>query len=105
MTVAMNSRGSRRFPTHYGYGEIKVSRYLVLYLTQIAWFALGAYLYAGARWPSTCAPDTLFHVYACSMRLPEDGGGWREAALLTWLWATPILVALEVSRRLGKSKD
>ena len=101
----MNSRGSKRCPTHHGYGEVKVSRYLVLYLSQIAWLALGLFLYVGARWPSTCMPETLFDIYACSMRLPEDGGGWREAALLTWLWATPILVALELSRRFSKRED
>lgn len=98
-------RQNNRFPTHHGYGEIRVSRYFVLYLSQVAWVALGFYLYSGAYWPSTCQPTDLFQVYACSMRLPEDGGGWREAALLTWLWATPILIMLEVSRRVGKSKD
>jgi hypothetical protein len=100
----MSSHGSNRFPTHYGDGEIKLSRYLVLYVSQVAWLVLGGYLYLGAYWPSSCAPDNLIEVYACSMRLPENGG-WREAALLTWLWATPILVCLEVSRRVGKGKD
>ncbi|MFB0612200.1 hypothetical protein [Aurantiacibacter poecillastricola] len=101
----MRSHGSKRFPTHYGYGEVKISRYMVLYLAQIGWFVLGIYLYSGAYWPSTCTPEDLLEVYGCSMRLPEDGGGWREAALLTWLWATPILIALEISRRLGKGED
>lgn len=99
------SHGSKRFPTHHGYGEVKVSRYVVLYVAQIAWLVLGVYLYAGAYWPSTCQPSDLIDIYACSIRLPEDGGGWREAALLTWLWSTPILILLEVSRRLGKGKD
>ncbi len=94
-----------RFPTHHGHGEIKVSRYLVLYLAQVCWMALGVYLYWGARWPSTCTPQDLLDIYSCSMRLPEDGGGWREAALLTWLWATPILILLEISRRLDRSED
>ena len=101
----MKQRGNNRYPTHYGYGEIKLSRYFVLYLSQIAWIVLGVYLYAGAYWPSTCMPENLLEIYACSMRLPEDGGGWREASLLTWLWATPILVMLEISRRWGQSKD
>ena len=92
-------------PTHHGHGEIKLSRYFVLYAAQIAWVALGVYLYWGARWPSTCIPDSFLDIYACSFGLPEDGGGWREAGLLTWLWATPILVALEISRRLGRNKD
>lgn len=98
----MQSRGNKRFPTHHGYGEIKFSRYFVLYVSQIAWMALGIYLYSGAYWPSTCTPDNLWEVYSCSMRLPEDGGGWREAALLTWLWSTPILIGLEVSRRFNQ---
>lgn len=101
----MKGRGSNRFPTHHGYGEIRVSRYFVLYMSQIAWLVLGAYLYAGAYWPSTCTPHNLLQVYGCSMRLPEDGGGWREAALLTWLWATPILIALEISRRFSRDQD
>jgi hypothetical protein len=101
----MKGRGSKRFPTHHGYGEVKVSRYFVLYLSQIAWLGLGIYLYSGAYWPSTCQPNDLLEIYGCSFRLPEDGGGWREAALLTWLWATPILVALEVSRRVRKDPD
>jgi len=103
--MIMKGQGRNRFPTHYGYGEIKVSRYFVLYTSQLAWVVLGFYLYSGAYWPSTCTPDNVFEIYACSMRLPEDGGGWREAALLTWLWATPILLALEISRRWGQSKD
>ena len=95
---------AKRFPTHHGYGEVKASRYFVLYVAQLGWIALGIYLNATAFWPSTCAHDSLFSVYACSMRLPESGG-WREAALLTWLWSTPILIALELSRRLGRAKD
>lgn len=100
----MKGHGQNRFPIHYGYGEVKISRYYVLYLAQAAWLVLGFYLYAGAYWPSTCTPDNLLEIYGCSMRLPENGG-WREAALLTWLWATPILVGLELSRRFGQAKD
>lgn len=100
----MSSHGARRFPTLYGNGEIKVSRYIVLYVAQIAWLALGVYLYSGAFWPSTCTPDGLLEIYGCSIQLPESGG-WREAALLTWLWSTPILIALELSRRLGRNRD
>lgn len=100
----MASQGSKRFPTHHGYGEVKLSRYFALYIAQIGWLALGVFLYWGAFWPSTCTPENLLEIYGCSMRLPESGG-WREAALLTWLWATPILIALEISRRFGKSDD
>ncbi|AKQ40917.1 hypothetical protein CP97_00925 [Aurantiacibacter atlanticus] len=95
----MKSRAHKRFPTHHGYGEVKVSRYFVLYVSQALWLMLGVFLYSGAYWPSTCQPETLVEIYVCSPRLPLDGGGWREASLLTWLWATPILVALEISRR------
>lgn len=98
------SYGKNRFPTHYGYGEVKVSRYMVLYLAQIGWGVLGYYLYADAFWPSTCTPENLLEIYSCSMRLPESGH-WREAALLTWLWSTPILIALEISRRFSKGQD
>jgi len=100
----MASPGSKRFPTHHGYGEVKVSRYFALYISQVGWLVLGVFLYWGAFWPSTCTPADLIEIYGCSMRLPENGG-WREAALLTWLWATPILIALEISRRVGKSND
>ncbi|RPF71623.1 hypothetical protein [Aurantiacibacter spongiae] len=98
------SKARPTVPTHHGYGEVRVSRYFTLYLAQIAWLALGLYLNAIAYWPSTCTPDNIIEAYGCSMRLPENGG-WSEAALLTWMWATPILIALEISRRVGKSKD
>ena len=100
----MASTGSKRFPTHHGYGEVKVSRYFALYLAQLGWVVLGIFLYWDAFWPSTCTPENVYEVYACSVRLPENGG-WREAALLTWLWATPILIALEISRRFSKKEQ
>ena len=93
-----------RFLNHHGYGELGLSRYLVLYLSFIGWFALGVYLYWMAFWPSTCTPENLLEIYGCSRRLPESGG-WVEAALLTWLWATPILLMLEMSRLLGRNRD
>ncbi|OYX65763.1 MAG: hypothetical protein B7Y88_07590 [Sphingomonadales bacterium 32-64-17] len=95
---------AKRFPTHHGYGEVKVSRYVALFVVLLGWVGLGVYLHFTAFWPSTCRPDNLFEIYACSMRLPESGH-WREAALLTWLWGTPILFLLELSRRLGRPKD
>lgn len=98
------SYGQKRFPTHHGYGEVKVSRYLALYIAQAGWVALGLYLYSGAFWPSTCTPTNVVDIYLCSPRLPENGG-WREGALLTWLWSTPMLIGLELSRRFGQSKD
>ncbi|RJY09358.1 hypothetical protein [Aurantiacibacter aquimixticola] len=100
----MASKGLKRFPTHHGHGDVGVSRYFVLYVAQAGWFVLGFYLYSVAYWPSSCQPSDLVEVYACSPHLPSDGGGWREAALLTWLWATPILIALEISRRVNRSE-
>ena len=45
---------AKRFPTHHGYGEVKVSRYLALYAVLLGWVGLGVYLYHTAFWPSTC---------------------------------------------------
>ncbi len=104
MHARMGSHGAKRYPTHYGYGDIRVSRYLALYVTQIGWLVLGVFLYWDAFWPSSCTPGDILEVYSCSIRLPENGG-WREAALLTWLWATPILILLEISRRVTRSRD
>jgi len=97
------SHGSKRFPTHHGYGEVRVSRYLVLYLAQFAWLCVGGYLLATAFWPSDCAPRDVLKAVECSLVLPENGG-WHEAGLMTWLWATPILLVLELSRRWSNSK-
>jgi hypothetical protein len=83
---------------YHGIADLGVSRYLVLYGTQLGWLLLGVYLLRNAYWPSTCTPTDILEVYTCSMRLPESRH-WVEAALLTWLWSTPILVALDVSRR------
>ena len=75
------------------------SRYFALYLSQLGWLALGAYLLSHAYWPSSCRPDGLVDVYRCSFVL-ANGRGWMEAALMTWLWSTPLLAALEISRRI-----
>ena len=104
MTTAMSSHGSRRYRTYYGNGEVRASRYIVLYVAQLGWMVLGGYLYAIAFWPSTCTPDSLLDIYPCALRLPESGD-WPEAALFTWLFATPILLLLDLSRRMGKDKD
>ena len=94
----------RTYLTHHGYGEIKLSRYFALYLAQAGWIVLGVFLYYGAFWPSTCTPENLLEAYACSLRLPESHA-LREAALLTWMWGTPILIILELSRRFSSAKD
>lgn len=88
----------------YGVKTVPVSRYFALYFAQAGWLLLGAYLFSKAYWPSTCTPGTLFQVYGCSVRLPETRN-WVETALLTWLWSTPILLALEVSRRMNAFKN
>jgi hypothetical protein len=88
---------ARNYPQLHGNGEVAVSRYFALYLAMVGWLGLGAYLFAHAYWPSTCRPESLLEVYQCSMRLPENRG-WIESSLMTWLWSTPILVALEFMR-------
>ncbi|MFC3098831.1 hypothetical protein [Alteraurantiacibacter palmitatis] len=97
----MGSRGFRRSRTYYGLGDVRASRYFALYAAQIGWLALGWYLYHHALWPSACTPANLLAAYKCSLQLPESGN-WPEAALFSWLWSTPMLLALEISRRMNK---
>ena len=85
----------------HGKSEVATSRYFALYLAQACWIALGAYLLAHAYWPSTCRPDEFIEVVQCSLRL-ADQRGWIESSLMTWLWSTPILVALEILRRVDR---
>ena len=87
-----------RASKYHGVADLGMSRYVVLYVSQTSWLILGWYLLKHAYWPSTCTPDTFVKMMACSIRLPENRG-WIEAALLTWLWSTPILLLLDVSRR------
>ena len=91
-------KDARNYPQLHGNGEVAVSRYFALYVTQACWLGLGAYLLANAYWPSTCKPHGFLEVYQCSIRL-ADNRGWIESTLMTWLWSTPLLVGLEVSRR------
>jgi hypothetical protein len=91
-------------PHQHGYGELAVSRYFALYLAMAGWLALGLFLGSNALWPSTCQPASLIEVYQCSPRLGE-GRGWIESALMTWLWATPLLVGLEVLRQIERLKQ
>ena len=93
----------RKHPEHHGYGEVAFSRYFALYLAMIGWLLLGVYLFMNAYWPSSCRPDTFLEVYACSIRLPESRT-WLESALMTWLWGTPILAALEFMRHSKKRR-
>ena len=93
----MSARDIESTPHMHGKGEVALSRYFALYAAQIGWLALGAYLFSNAYWPSSCRPGNVLEIYECSMRLAE-GRGWVESALMTWLWSTPILIALEVMR-------
>ena len=83
---------------YHGKADLGMSRYFAMYLAQAGWILLGLYLLQNAYWPSSCRPEGLLEVFACSIRLPESRH-WVEAALLTWLWSTPILVLLDLSRR------
>jgi len=98
----MRARNPGR-PHLHGNGEVAVSRYFALYLAQAGWLVLGAYLLAHAYWPSTCTPQDILEIYQCSGRL-ADQRGWIESTLMTWLWSTPILVALEILRRVDRSR-
>ena len=83
---------------YHGKADLGMSRYFAMSLAQAGWILLGLYLLQNAYWPSSCRPEGLLEVFACSIRLPESRN-WVEAALLTWLWSTPILVLLDLSRR------
>jgi hypothetical protein len=88
-------------PREHGHADLRSSRRIVLWAALAGWAALGLYLFGRSYWPSTCPPDGLIDLYRCSVRLPERRG-WTEAALLTWLWATPILAAMEAGRWLRR---
>jgi len=91
-------------PREHGHADLRASRLAVLWAALAGWAVLGLYLLHRAYWPSTCTPEGLIDLYRCSVRLPEKRG-WAEAALLTWLWATPILLAMELGRWLRRRID
>ena len=93
------SVNEKSIPHHHGSAPVGITRYLALYLAQIGWLALGAYLFSWAYWPSTCQPHDVIDALTCSPRLAE-GRGWVEAALMIWLWSTPLLAVLEAWRRI-----
>lgn len=95
--------GARRIAQMHGTPDVGVSRYVVLYIAQACWVLLGVYLARHAIWPSTCMPTTLLNAVTCSIHLP-DNRGWVESAFMTWLWTTPMLLGLEVSRRLSQPR-
>lgn len=83
---------------YHGTAEHALSRYFALYVAQAGWILLGVYFLRNAYWPSSCTPHTITEVYLCSPRLPESRH-FIETALSTWLWTTPILILLDISRR------
>jgi hypothetical protein len=83
---------------YHGMADLGLSRYLVLYTAQLGWVLLGVWFLRNAYWPSSCQPHTILEIYTCSPRLPESRH-FIETALFTWLWTTPILILLDVSRR------
>ena len=83
---------------------MRSTRFAALYITLLGWMVLGLVLYAHAAWPASCTPAGLIDLYTCSPRLPETGR-WAEMALLTWLWATPMLALLEAARHLRRVID
>ena len=95
------SNTAKSAPRQYGAKPVAVSRYFALYIAQLGWILLGMYLMRHAYWPSTCVPEGIMEIYGCSYRLAENRG-WVESALMTWLWSSPILLALDVMRRFNK---
>ena len=89
---------ARRIAQQHGTPDVGLSRYFVLYLAQASWLALGLYLARHGMWPSSCLPTTAWRAVTCSIHLP-DNRGVVESGLMTWLWSTPMLVGLELSRR------
>ena len=92
---------ARRIAHQHGTRDVALSRYFALYLAQAGWLLLGAYLYTHSVWPSSCLPTSWRRFVVCSIHL-ADNRGWVESGLMTWLWTTPLLVGLEISRRLNR---
>ena len=93
--------GARRIAHQHGTADLGLSRYFALYLAQGGWLVLGWYLLRHSMWPSSCMPTSLWKGVTCSIHL-ADNRGWVESGLMTWLWTTPILLGLEISRRLNR---
>jgi hypothetical protein len=87
-----------RSKKYHGMADHGLSRYFALYVTQLGWVMRGVYVLKNAYWPSSCTPSSLVQIFECSPRLPESRN-FIETALFTWLWTTPILILLDVSRR------
>ena len=62
---------------YHGKADLGMSRYFAMYLAQAGWILLGLYLLQNAYWPSSCRPEGLLEVFACSIRLPESRN-WVE---------------------------
>jgi len=85
---------------YHGMSDLGMSRYLALYIAQLGWVLLGVHFLRLTYWPSTCPPRTIYQAYVCSLRLPESRH-FVETASFMWLWTTPILILLDLSRRYG----
>jgi len=83
------------------YHEWGPLRFVLLMLCVLSWVLLGIYLLNTAVYPARCPAVSLYTLYECSFELPTTRG-WHESGLFLWLWVTPILLALEISRRLNK---
>jgi len=92
---------SRRRHAHPGDpAEARDNGSVALHLARAGWLLVGVALLSSAHWPSSCMPHgwlDAIGAYGCSLRLTEQRG-WMEAALLTWLWATPILASMALLR-------
>jgi hypothetical protein len=83
--------------------ELGPLRFVAVALMVLAWVIGGYYLLRTATYPARCPGLSLFGLYECSFELPRTRG-WRESGLFVWLWSTPILFGLEVSRRMQRTK-
>ena len=93
MNLSLNLRRS--------YREWGALRFVLLILCALSWVGLGVFLLNTAVYPARCPGVGLFEMYECSFELPTTRG-WHESGLFLWLWATPILLLLEISRRVNK---
>lgn len=84
--------------TYHEWGPL---RFVLLMLCVFSWIGLGYFLLQTATYPARCPGLTLYGMYECSFQLPSTRG-WHESGLFLWLWATPILLLLEISRRMNK---
>lgn len=86
------------------YREFGAIRFTVFVLAIVLWIGFGLWLREVAVYPARCPGLGVVEAYECSFELPATRG-WHESALFVWLWSTPILFILEVSRRLARKPE